>query len=897
VKKLLFILHLLACAVVPARAQVFRQASDMTPPVLNRYLARAITMQGLMDMQQSADASAANQAAYRQQLAMLANLDARYIGRVSGMWGGEKAFEANMAATQQTVADIRAAYLAKGITEMPIVQGAIFEIITGEIDQVTVPGEVVAKFYPGQTASRKFNHRVTSYDSLWIKMNQPNGGVVGANPACPNEYPYNCPERYSWGGATWAVVPDMSKPETQMWFYYVATRLLDAGCEAIHFGQVEMMDRADPGHASWWKVLTMIRQYAATKNRGLVLCDAHTQGVYYDPAPASPLLAAQRQLLFDLHAAPLRPQENARQPWSPGGGGAYLDARGGGCGTPIYAHSKGGVPYLGWGSVSALPYLVEFDNFGILSHPGQLSGYCAPWQWDEISWFGAQTNAYRNQWLKYAYYKVQCLDGQAHLEMPGLRGMVWQDSKPTYRASNGPVSAGNFNQETMIRDLWEGVYDKDWSYMDLTAHYQPGHAPGAASHPVWVGDKLYYIGTDKYLHGFIKKGEEWDAVSPSELAGANGQRLASQVKAAGGLVATPDGKLLVYRGVDGELYAFDILDSYHYYYHKLAPGQLQEPEKVKADLICLDDNRLYYRSASDRVYAYARCCGNQWAPVSPSWAANQQVNISDQAKVMGGLVASPARNRLYYSGRDGLLHGFVIDDAWNYRYFDLPRLSPELSSGQLVCAPGDRLFFIDQQSRRVVGAQLTAAAGGQATRPAGGGTWARISPAYDAQLHPTHGLSEQVPAKSDLTSSPDGTLLAYIGVDDALHGYRLTDAITTEYLDFTPARAASLLPASGLQLSSATRFCYLTPPQLPDWTGELMTKTVSASPNGFQPTLPPSAAASIVVGELTARPTACNNPAIARIEQLTSRMRSDSAAVLTLPVEGKPLTSTKISAP
>ncbi len=889
-KKLLFILQLLAYAAGAARAQAFGQASDMTLPVLNRYLARAITMQGLADMQQSAGTSAASQAAYAQQLAMLARLDARYIGRVSGMWGGETAFEANMAATRQTVADIRAAYRARGITEMPIVQGAIFEIITGEIDQLTVPGEVVARFYPGQTASRKFNHLVTSYDSLWIKINRPKGSVLGANPACPNDYPYNCPERYSWGGATWAAVPDMSKPETQMWFYYVATRLLDAGCEAIHFGQVELMDRADPGHASWWKVLTMIRQYAATKNRGLVLCDAHTHGGYYDPAPARPLPAAQRQLLFDLHAAPLRPQEDARQPWSPGGGGAYLDGRGGGCGPPIYGHSKGGVPYLGWGNVSALPYLVEFDNFGILSHPGQLSGYCAPWQWDEISWFGAQTNAYRNQWLKYAYYKVQCLDTQAHLEMPGLRGMVWQDSKPTYRASNGPASAGNFNQETMIRDLWEGAYDKDWSYTDLVTGHQPGYAPGAASHPVWVGDKqLYYIGTDKHLHGYVKNGEEWQAVRPSELAGANGQPLAGQVKAAGGLVATPDGKLLVYQGIDGELYAFDILDSYHYRYHKLAPGQLQEPEKVKADLICLNNNRLYYRSASDRVYAYARCCGNQWAPVSPSWAANQQVSISDQAKVLGGLAASPAGNRLYYTGRDGLLHGFVIDDAWNYRYFDLPRLGPERSSGPLVCAPGDRLFFVDQQSRRVVGAQLTTAAAGQAARPTCGGTWARLSPASEAQLHPAHGLSEQVLVKSDLASSPDGTLLVYIGVDEALHGYRLTDITTTEYVDFASAEAAGLLPAGGLQLSSATQFCYFTTPQLPEWTGELVTKTVSASPDGFQPTLPPSAAASVVVGQLTARPTACDNPTIARIEQLTSRIRADSVAVPTL-------TSAKVSA-
>jgi len=871
-KKIVATLQLLLLVAQPVWAQVFGQAADMTLPVLHRYLARAITMQGLMDLQKAADSSAANRTRYEQQLAMLANLNARYIGRVSGMWAGETAFEANMSATRQTVADIRAAYQAKGITEMPIVQGAIFEIITGEIDQVTVPGKVVALFYPGQTKSRKFNHRVTSYDSLWIRINRPRSDSVGANPACPTDYPYNCPDRYSWGGATWAVVPDMSKPETQMWFYYVATRLLDAGCEAIHFGQVELMDRRDPTHACWWKVLSMIRQYAATRNRGLVLCDAHTSGVYYDPVPPDSLPAGQRQLLFDLHAAPLRPQEDARQPWSPGGGGAYLDARGGGCGTPIYGHSKGGRPYLGWGSVSALPYLVEFDNFGILSHPGQLSGYCAPWQWDEISWFGAQPTSYRNQWLKYAYYKVQCLDGQAHLEMPGLRGMVWQASKPTYRARNGPVSEGNFNQETMIRDLWNGVYDKDWLYTELASD-QPGHAPDARSNPVWVGDDVYYIGTDHYVHAFIRKGTAWEPISPSALAAGQGPPLARQVPAAGGLVATPSGRLLVYQGADGELYAFDIPGPGTYYYHKLTPGQLQGPEKVKSDLICADDNHLYYRSASDRIYAYARCCGNQWQALSPTWAANQGVSINDQAKATGGLVLNASHNRLYYTGRDGRLHGFLIDDSWNYRYFDLPQLGAKPSDGQLVCVGDDRLFFVDQQSGRVAGAQLDPAAGGQAAQPAYGGVWGRSSPTTAAQLHPATGGSEQVPVKSGLTSSPDGSLLAYIGIDNKLHGYRTTDAATTEYLDFTAAEAPGLLPAAGFRLKSATQFCYSALAHYQDFASEPTSKArpakadIPASVPG-----PASGFAKMIVGSLTAQPAACDNPGIPLIEQLHLRI-------------------------
>ena len=40
-------------------------------------------------------------------------------------------------------------------------------------------------------------------------------------------------------------VPDVSRPETRLWFYYQAASYIDAGCEGIHFGQVEIMNRND----------------------------------------------------------------------------------------------------------------------------------------------------------------------------------------------------------------------------------------------------------------------------------------------------------------------------------------------------------------------------------------------------------------------------------------------------------------------------------------------------------------------------------------------------------------------------------------------------------------------------------------------------------------------------
>lgn len=48
------------------------------------------------------------------------------------------------------------------------------------------------------------------------------------------------------------------------------------------------MDDHDAGHHGWWSMLQRVRAYAQTRNRGFVLCDAHTHEQYYDPDPDHP---------------------------------------------------------------------------------------------------------------------------------------------------------------------------------------------------------------------------------------------------------------------------------------------------------------------------------------------------------------------------------------------------------------------------------------------------------------------------------------------------------------------------------------------------------------------------------------------------------------------------------
>ena len=107
-----------------------------------------------------------------------------------------------------------------------------------------------------------------------------------------------------WGRGS---VPDMSQLETRMWFYFLASSYIDVGIEAIHFGQVGLMDKNDPGHGHWIDMLDRVRSYARNHaRRHFLLCDAHTPtGGYVEDG----------KLLFDFHSFPLRIAEVADHPY------------------------------------------------------------------------------------------------------------------------------------------------------------------------------------------------------------------------------------------------------------------------------------------------------------------------------------------------------------------------------------------------------------------------------------------------------------------------------------------------------------------------------------------------------------------------------------------------------
>jgi len=222
-----------------------------------------------------------------------------------------------------------------------------------------------------------------------------------------------------------------------MWFYYRARRYIDAGYEALHLGQVHLMNQNDPGHVYWQEILSRIRDYASENaRRRLVLIDAHTHGIVEDG-----------KLLFDFHSYPLRIKEVANRPQE-----GILEV---GRIDSIYGKSKGGITPSGWHAEN-LPYLVELDNWGASERPGERMGEWWTWGYDEISWFAHQPEEYRNKWLEYAWNWLRETDPNGWLQMPAARVLHTPvNGIGIYRANTrSTVMPHGFNQEETIKRIW-----------------------------------------------------------------------------------------------------------------------------------------------------------------------------------------------------------------------------------------------------------------------------------------------------------------------------------------------------------------------------------------------------------------------------------------------------------
>ena len=340
---------------------------------------------------------------------MLKNIGAKFIGRALYRWGNESDFGDPIFFT----------YAKDYIEQLHafdpeiIFQGCIFESISNDVNNLAIPAWVFEAFNL-PVEKRNFNAS---------EMTKREGSEAGR----------------STGGRC----PLVHNMETKLWFYYVAKSFIDIGIEAFHLGQVELIGRDDPDKTHYKEILDMIRSYAKKHaRRHYVLLDGHTPKHGFIKDGVS---------LLDFNSFPLRIKEVPDTPTE-----GYLEV---GNSDGLFGKSLGAISPSGWVAES-MPYLVEFDNFGVRRDPplgvSNNDIYC--WGYDDITWFAVQTEEYRNKWLWYAFDWIRKTDPNGHLQMCVIR-MIYG---PTANATLGSYFANTrslacpigFSQEETIKEIW-----------------------------------------------------------------------------------------------------------------------------------------------------------------------------------------------------------------------------------------------------------------------------------------------------------------------------------------------------------------------------------------------------------------------------------------------------------
>lgn len=377
--------------------------------VLRNYLARSITMAELVNME-----GFYTDGPYKckeDDFRMMENIKPKFVGRTLFLWGNEdKLNHSEFLQGAQNVSE-----KLHNMDKEIILQACIFEIVTTQVENIPVPDWVFKAFdLPEEKRNFEYKKMLNSQQKFVDHWN------AGAS------------------------VPDISRQETKMWFYFLAKNYIDIGMEALHFGQVDLMAMTNDGYKHWENLLNQIREYAKTNaRRDMVLCDAHV--------PFGGMKVGNR-LLLDFHSFPIRAKEVPEEPMTTILEKDHLDS--------FFGRSKGGITPSGW-ETSNLPYLVELDNFGISDTPGVANlENTEMWGYDEITWFALQPEKYRNEWLVYAYDWVRKADPNGYFQLPGSRKIVPSNNSEPKRYHANQQSAScpvGYGQESTIKDIWNSL--------------------------------------------------------------------------------------------------------------------------------------------------------------------------------------------------------------------------------------------------------------------------------------------------------------------------------------------------------------------------------------------------------------------------------------------------------
>jgi hypothetical protein len=333
---------------------------------------------------------------------MVKSVGAKFLGRVFHPFGKENLFLQRLQTTQTIGAQIHA------MDPDIILEGGVFEYVSTQVNTLPIPAYVFQAFgLPVETR----NFRQADM-------------VFAINPILPTQ-PYT--------------MPDITKMEARLWFYYSATAQIDAGLESLGWGYYEPYTVSDaPNYANFYDLIAKVRAYAKIH--------ARRHFVLNNAGGKSPI-SVEGMLLFDfgganMHASGIK--EDTANPYK-----ATL--------TGKYYGSGSGITPSGW-ATTRLPFMIDIDNTGYSGQGGTPGlGGSWTWGWDEISWFANQPEAYRNEFLRYAdnYVSNMWPNNAAHFKMPGIRGITPAiNGISQYFANSSALYPWGFNQEETIRQIW-----------------------------------------------------------------------------------------------------------------------------------------------------------------------------------------------------------------------------------------------------------------------------------------------------------------------------------------------------------------------------------------------------------------------------------------------------------
>ena len=418
---------------------------NISREVLENYLSRSVTAAGLYESKTLED-----------DLRAIREMGVKFLGRASGIWYMTMDDEEHFRLSKELADKVHAQD-----PEM-ILQSCVFEWITRRMETVEIPDYVFEAF------GMEPEHRCFCLDDALFTDESSGFTSRREDPAKD-------------GG-----IPDLSRQEARLWFYYRATRYIDCGYEALHMGQVHLYTANDKGMAKTTELFGMIREYAKIHGRRhKILLDAHTHGVNI-----------RGKLLFDYHAMPF-----TRMPLLEVPGEELVLVREG--------YSEGGENPNGW-SAKTMPYLMEYDNWGGLvvddreNIPREELAWRDWWGYDQIAWFANQPEEGRNHFLEYTYKWTEINNPNAYFELPFRRmihnaetGMKLPEKIVVYGSFQSHVGAVKNDSNSELTRMYyigdntytlsvvipfAGTYDYSIStYGTLSATYQADGYPRSGS--------------------------------------------------------------------------------------------------------------------------------------------------------------------------------------------------------------------------------------------------------------------------------------------------------------------------------------------------------------------------------------------------------------------------------